>query len=68
MGPDGLERRDEPEGVVNGVDSTARAKTRGRGTSRREASVNEGKEQGTVRPDSPTTTEEDRGRRLGSSI
>ena len=48
MGYGGLERRDEPGGAVSGADSTARAKTGGRGTSRGEASVRESKEQGTV--------------------
>mgnify|MGYP000479905238 CR=1 FL=1 len=68
MGRGGLERRDEPGRAVSGADSTARVKTGGRGTSRGEATGGEGKEQSTVRPDSPTAIEEDRGRRLGSSV
>ena len=49
VGSGGLERRDEPGGVVSGVDSAARVKTGGRGTSRGEATSGEGKEQGTIR-------------------
>ena len=68
MDRSGLKRRDKPRGAISGTDSATRAKTGGHGTSRGEATSGEGKEQRTVRPDSPTVTKEDRGRRLGSSV
>ena len=48
MGHGGLERRDEPGGVFSDADSTARAKTGGRGVSRGEALAGEAKEQRAV--------------------
>ena len=68
VGCGGLERRDEPGRAISSANLIARAKTRGCGTSNGEAACEEGKDQGTIQPDSPTMTEENRRRRLGSGL
>ena len=68
MGRGGLERRDEPGEAVSRTNPITRAKNGGRGTSDDKAACGEGKEQGTIGPDPPTTAEENQGRLLGSNI